>query len=85
MGKTIDNIITYLKVEAVQNQGEVVVKTVEGFQELAKSARGETAKLVGSVEEVVDTLDEAKRLFGVAFPKIACATIPACLAIQVSF
>ncbi len=84
MKETIDNIITYLKVEAVQDQGEVVVKTVQDFQELATATRSENAKLVGAVQNVVETLDEAKRLFAVAFSKIPCAAIPACIAIQVS-
>ncbi len=84
MKETIDNIITYLKVEAVQGQGEVVVKTIQDFQEFASAARSETAKLVGAVQNVAETLDEAKMLFAVAFSKIPCAAIPACIAIQVS-
>ncbi len=85
MGKTIEKIITYLKVQAVQDQGEAVVKTVEDFQKLANTARDETRKLVGSVQVVDDTLDEAKRLLTTAFSKIPCSGIPTCLAIQVSF
>ncbi len=71
--------------KAVQDQGKNVVKTVKDFQVLAMEARGETEKLVGDVQGVVDKLTDVKGLFTTAFGKILnCDTIPQCSSIKVS-
>ncbi len=85
MATTIDNIIVYLQVKAVQDQGKNVVKTVKDFQALAMEARSETAKLLGNVQKVIDKLTKVQWLFAAAFFKIAyCDATPPCSNTRVS-
>ncbi len=85
MGKTIENIITFLEVRAVKTQGQMVVETVEDFQKLATTAQTETANLVNDVQVVSNKLAEVKVLFTTAFNIIpTCSPLPQCRIPRVS-